>query len=485
MIFIHERAWPATDSKGRDGSGIAVALQERGIAVAVLSFDANGRPLEAVSRAIVRAIRELAQHARKLGFRPRPVLAGEGVEAALVTSLALDERHGLGPERVDGVIGLGGIYEEIDARCIRENAPPILLLSAHDESSPSPRSSRAFARRLERAGARNVRSYHAAQRDPSTLGNFAGERNDVRDLVTAFMTAKAVPGGPEGSWALTDTWGPHSPQSTEGFWLDPRLVVRRAMGGRMRDDIRTVFGAMNAELEPWALATYDAIDLLEYLHAHPEFGTGDWVEITNARGEKLVVSRQELERSRPVIVVGIDDERNLFRLFATYNVYLTYSWLPETEPRPLLLRSIGAFVFTPEEARSSELNRTLLPVTGANFALTPSSFKVLARDPLENARKSPLLVERALTSDRGCLQCHSFHGEGARAHHVRAANGTLSEGFALPLEEYPEGVLQRFLFDQKEVARRFGVGPLELDKATAALLFAEIRRPSTKRNHPD
>lgn len=488
MVFVHERGWPAPDEKEREGAGIADALQQRGIAVAVMSFTVKeGAPPRRTGEEVVAAIRELTLRKDQLGLASKPVLAGDEAGAALVASLALDARYGLEPATIRGVVGMNGIYDggaeppasvapDSPLKLVRPDAPPFLLLSAHGDSPRAAQSTRAFARALERAGAKDVRAYHAALRDTHNLGNLSGDPNEVGELVVSFMKGQPTTGGAEGPWALTDTWGARAPLSTESFWADERLVVQRPTEARFRARLRNLYGEMIKDLEPWPLATYAAIDLGDYLRAHPELGAGDWLEVTNARGEKLVLARSEIERRKPVVVVGIDDEKNLFRLFVTYNVHRTYSWKPETEARPLLVRSVGAFLYVPNETEAASPDGTLHPLTGADFALTASGLKVVAKDPLAVARTTAKPVAAALTNEQGCLQCHSLRGEGTRAHHVRAATGKLAEGFALPLTEYPPDVLQRFLFEQKEVAKSFGVGPLELSEATATQLLAEIRR---------
>ena len=488
MVFVHEHGWPAPHEQEREGPALADALQQRGIAVAVMTITAkDGTPSRQPGEEVVEAIRELVLRADQFGLAAAPVLAGQEAGATLVASLALDARYRLEPALVRGVIGLNGIYDgaaeppapvdpDSPLKHVRADAPPFLLLSAHGDSPRSAQSSRAFARALERAGAKEVRVYHASLRDAHTLGNLSGDANDVGDLIAARMNNEPSSGGPEGPWALADTWGAHAPLSTEGFWVDERLVVQRPTDARFRARLRNLYAEMIKDLEPWPLATYAAIDLGDYLRAHPELGTGDWLELTNARGEKLVLARREIDRKKPVIVVGIDDEKNLFRLFVTYNVHRAYSWKPETEARPLLLRSVGAFLYLPNETEGAPPDGTLHPLTGADFALTTSSFKVFAEDPLAVARTAPKSVSAALTNEQGCLQCHAWRGEGARAHHVRAGDGKLSEGLGLALEEYPRDVLRRFLFEQEDVAKGFGVGPLKLSGATATQLFAEVTR---------
>jgi hypothetical protein len=292
------------------------------------------------------------------------------------------------------------------------------------------------------------------------------------------VKGEPVPGGPEGPWALSDTWGAHAPLTTEPFWADEKLITRRPTDAHLRAAVRNVFGEMIKDLEPWPASTYDAIDLGAWLRAHPELGTGELVEVTNARGEKIVLTRSEIDREKPVIVVGIDDERNLFRLFVTYNVHRAYSWKPETEPRPLLVRNIGAFLFVPEAHRraGAAMPSSIELPTLAEFALTTASFRVVAKDPLAVARAVPKPLAAVLTNEQGCLQCHTLRGDGARAHHLRAADGKVAEAHGLPLEEYPRDVLTRFLFDQDAVAKSFGVGPLRVDETAAKQLVAEVSR---------
>src|SRR5439155_14940685 len=118
----------------------------------------------------------------------------------------------------------------------------------------------------------------------------------------------------------------------------------------------------------------DAIDLDAWLKAHPELGTGDFVVTENARGEQVVFSRSAIAQKKPEIVIGIDDETNLFRMFVTYNVYRTYSWKPETTKLSLLVRHVGGFIHLPDGDS--------LSTTGVDFALTPASFRVVSADPL-------------------------------------------------------------------------------------------------------
>jgi hypothetical protein len=168
-------------------------------------------------------------------------------------------------------------------------------------------------------------------------------------------------------------------------------------------------------------------------------------------------------------------------MFVTYNVHRTYSWKAETEAaRPLMIRHVGGFLHVPDAPAAgtpgaAALERLSVP-TLAEFALTATSFHVVDEDPLAVARKVPKPLAAALTNEQGCLQCHALHGNGGRAHHLRAADGQVAEAHGLPLEEYPPDVLRRFLFEQDAVAKSFGVGPLHVSDTVANQLIAEVKR---------
>jgi hypothetical protein len=183
-----------------------------------------------------------------------------------------------------------------------------------------------------------------------------------------------------------------------------------------------------------------------------EAGEGDFLVITNVRGERQVWSRRQIEPYRPVIVVGIDDERNLFRFSVFYRMLRQYSW-KEGEPTPMLALTLGAFIhFLKDPPRE-------LQAQSWHYGLTENSFRRVKEDPLEIIRDAPKDVHEALTFRNGCVYCHSFRGAGAQSHHVLARTGEPHGGFALSLESYPPEVWKTFMFDQETVARKMGASP--------------------------
>jgi hypothetical protein len=111
-----------------------------------------------------------------------------------------------------------------------------------------------------------------------------------------------------------------------------------------------IFRSRQEELLEWPLKQYHAIDLFAYLDALPKdlVGEGDHIILTNVRGERQVWTREQIERFKPVIVIGLDGEKNLFRLSGFYHMQQEYSWKPGG-PSPLLTMALGAFIHFTEQ----------------------------------------------------------------------------------------------------------------------------------------
>jgi hypothetical protein len=284
-------------------------------------------------------------------------------------------------------------------------------------------------------------------------------------LATTECTPRRAPAEPAGPAPVRLEY--------EAFWRRAELVVRRPVTGRLEATLMEIFVDAPQELDAWPRHEYAAIPLGAWLAALDarEVGTGDHLVITNVRGEQLHLRREDIAREEPVIVIGIDAETNLYKMFTTYQITREYSWKAGPSPMPVSIRPVGPFLFFPRGAPPH-----LEDATMAGFGLAPNGFRFMKDDPLAVARGLPPDLREALVGRAGCLKCHSLRGAGARAHHVRAADMRPQGGFALPLEEYPEDVLRRFLFDQEAVAASFGVTPLTLPEPTASALFSLVTR---------
>ncbi len=228
-------------------------------------------------------------------------------------------------------------------------------------------------------------------------------------------------------------------------------------------------------LRAFPLESFYSVDLLDYLDRLPESvaGRGDHLALTNVRGQRMDLTREQLQRIRPRLVIGIDDERNLFRFAAAYQTRRDYSWMdPGQGPRPWLIRPLGAFLYVPDEADAREVFPVLN--TTSRFSLITAGLRWQEADPFEPFSDLAAPTRQMLRRS-GCTECHAFRDVGGLGYHIGALSGQPESGLALPLMDYPPAVLERFLFDQKAVAQRIGVNAVPLDRALSEALHDLVR----------
>ena len=97
------------------------------------------------------------------------------------------------------------------------------------------------------------------------------------------------------------------------------MVRAYPVDGRFKKTLAFIYRDRKEELQEWPLKQFHAIDLFALLNALPreQVGEGAYIILTNVRGERQVWQRKQIEAYKPVIVIGIDDEKNLFR-FSTF-----------------------------------------------------------------------------------------------------------------------------------------------------------------------
>ena len=238
--------------------------------------------------------------------------------------------------------------------------------------------------------------------------------------------------------------------------------------------LRRFFSAGGRRAIQLAEPRYDAIDLFELLRAlgSERVGRGRWLVLTNARHERAVFDLEALRPYEPSVVIGMDGERNLFRVTDLYHTKRRYSWR-EQDPEPwILARPVGAFLHFNEQPPGD-----IVPAIFGLFGLTLDSFRLTDEDPM-----APLRTELSredwdfMVREKACVSCHEFRGVGARAGHIRARDGELVGGFALPLEEYPPEVWRRYCFEQAEVAAEVGATPVHLSPDWQQRLFDLVVR---------
>lgn len=476
LVFLQGNDPDEPDERADYAAEVGHMFQGRGVDVAAISFKAGpDASLRACAEGVALAISEID---RKHSFG-RIVLAGRGLGAWAAAMLALDSDiwlRGAGRTRpIAGVIGMRGRYKQAKSADspewnIRTGAPPFLLLSAGNDDPEFPRNDRDFAQELTRAGVQ-VERHVVPYRDHHSLTHWAGEANDLGDLVAEFVTRGPTTLQPDaGVLELQQRWDAKPPLDLADLRADASRIVRRPADPALRKTVDVLFSRFAYVLNTMPGRTYESIDLMSWLASRPEseVGKGDHLVITNRRGEQLYFTRAELEASKPVIVVGIDDETNLYRLFGYYRLKHDYSWKKgPQQPMPLMIRPLGAFLHFPNDSPRADS-------TYARYTLTAKSFRWSETDPLAAVADLSATLRPTMLGDQGCLKCHSFRGAGARAHHLLSSTGEAYGAFALPLEEYPPDVLRRFLYEQDAVARGFDVTPLMVAKPVADELSALV-----------
>jgi hypothetical protein len=261
------------------------------------------------------------------------------------------------------------------------------------------------------------------------------------------------------------------PFSTLPFWRHQSLVHSYTVDQRFVARMVPVYRELRYELQEWPLETFHAIDLFAFLDSLPPqtAGRGDYLITTNIRNEKQFWKRQQIEPYQPVIVIGLDDEKNLFRLGVFYRAQREYSWKSGAQP-PMMARPLGAFIHFLKEPPAE------LAVQASQFALTEDSFRLVADDPLEALKDLRKDVYAAVTFRNGCVYCHSLSGTGSQSHHITAMTGKAHGGRALPLESYPPEVWKAFIFDQNRIAEKIGASPNPVAEQSRELFFDLVNR---------
>lgn len=478
-----------------EGSEIARALAQHGVNVALIEPPEPRGDRHAAGRMLASAVALAAKSSARLGSDPRRIYClGRGWGAEVVASVVLDPSYlsAVGHDRsaIAGAMTLNadltallpladrlkdeerpgaGAGVAVSASLpMREEVrvPRLLFITQHGGPRDFAISARRLANALRGAAvpfANDVIDPHYqapipwGSRDISLhlLLQFVGAKpllQTISDRLLVEYRAKAVP--------ISDN---------EQIWEGGAKVEAHPIDAEFIASLELVFAERLELLDAFPLQRYQAVDLLDYLASLPEevVGKGDHLVVTSIRGETLYLTREQLEQTRPRLVIGIDDERNLFRLAIGYLGPRDYSWIDDAgRPRPWLVRPVGAFLHVPGERRGTVLTTT-------RFGLNAASFRWVADDPLAPmADLSPKV--RATMAAATCMQCHAFRGIGGGGHHLGAFTRTTEAGIALPLEDYPSHVMEQFLFDQESVAAMMGTVPVPMDQEMISVLHSVI-----------
>jgi len=488
IAFVHGGFWRESDDSYGIGHALAEALLPSGVAVALIRYPlAPTHKFPAQAEDVARALAYLHRAAGQYGLDPKRIyLMGHSAGAHLASLVALDGRYlrdAGGPAgAVAGVIAVSGIYDlgaagplaarakELvlpvfgsDPRALRDATPatharsgiPFLVLSAENDFDGFQVDARRFAARLRAAGNRDVQEIVVQGVDHFTIFKSFGGANSVqRDLLLSFAGAGSLDPFHAELWTARRKWQ-EPPMSTEPFWVRAELVKSHPVSDRFLAGFGMIYDpGSRFELGSYPLREFHAIPLARFLDSQPrgKVGDGDYLVLTNARREKVFWRLSEIAPYDPVIVIGLDDERNLFRLNTFYRNKLAYSW--KDEKPAMSVRSLGAFIYFLKPPPAG-----LVSSTTAMYSLTSDSFRRVRQDPLAVIADLPQDVRDAVYFRNACVSCHGFRGSDVRSGHVRARDGEQQGGFALALESYPPEVWRQFMFDNHKSAAAIGVRP--------------------------
>lgn len=502
LAFVQSRFWQ-DDEPGADlVRGLARPLQRAGAAVALIRHRAapayqHPHPAQDVATALA----FLIAHAGEYGIDPKRIaLAGRASGAQIAALVALDpdylEALQLSPDALLGVAAMSGFFdldpkddfpEEQEAlverafantaarrqasplRHVRKDAPLFLITFAEGDLPGAQQGGLAFAEALREAGHPAAEAFGIPGRDLRTQLDLRDEKNPMRQHLLALLELGPEYGSLRETFAMRRFWREPA-LATAGFWKDGRAVAAHDATPQLTRDLNLLFTGSGGppRLRP---QRYHALDLLAWLERHAkQVGTGRYLVLTNARGEQAFFDLEALRPFEPQIVVGVDDQRELFQLVDFYHTSRRNTWEQADPEKWILARPVGAFLHFAEPAPLEIDPRAI-----GRFALTPESFTRSDTDPLAPLRTLTPVEQRILTEQFHCVSCHSFRGAGARASHLRARDGERVGGYALPLEEYPPQVWKRYCFEQNEVAAEIGATPVALG-ADARTLFEMVER---------
>lgn len=445
LIFVHGGFWLLPDDEYRIGPSLAENLVNDGVAVALVRYRlAPSHRHPAQAQDVAAAVARLAKDADKYGFDAKRIfLSGHSAGGHLASLIALDKSYlaeqKLTGNTVAGVISFSGLYDLAPSwivstnqkvatektfgrdpavlkraspvHYVRADAPPFLIITAFADFPGLALDARRFADALRSAGAKEVHQHMFKGADHFSIVKLDDDNNAVRRTMLGFMGVKALPQQLAALVEAKRRWA-DPPYSTRPFWKQEKLVRSYPIDDRFMKMLEFIYRDRKEELQEWPLKQFYALDLFAFLNTLPKAqAEGDYIVLTNVRGEQQVWQRKQIEGYKPVIVIGVDDEKNLFRFSTFYRMFHEYSWKPGSQPPPLTM-TLGAFIyfleFPPRE----------LAAQSWHFDLTENSFRRFKDDPLKAIRDVPKDVEEALTFRNGCVYCHSFRGAGARSHHV-------------------------------------------------------------------
>lgn len=503
VVFVQSHRWAERIPESLVLSGFVKGVIRGGHAAFVVRHRSGPRAVHpAPARDVAKALAHVLARVRREGLdAERVFLAGHTSGAQTALLVALDPRHleaeGVDPAAIAGVVSISGVldlgphpdrlpeeeeaiaaaFPSLRARAegqpaswLDRDRPPILLLTAGRDLPRRVEEAQAFMAQARGVGSGPVQRFVIDGRDTASILDLVARSGATQIL--EFLDHDPRDGGLPERWQIVETWN-DPPFTTEDFHTRfGDLIETHAADDHFTQVVNRPFPAPAGAPFRLRFRDYQSIDLVKLLEVMGpgEVGRGDFLVLTNVRGEKAFFPMSRLRSLSARIVVGVDGERNLFRATDLYHAVRRYTWVDVHPERVDMARPLGAFLYFPDQ----EPSRTeSLPLFG-RYALTTRSFELVDSDPRSALSDLPIEGRKVLLEGRQCVTCHRVREVGGRAFHIRARDAKKMGGHALPLERYPEVVWRRFVFEQEAVAAEIGANVVDFTPGEAKALYEMI-----------
>ena len=502
LIYVTGGFWGFDPQEATDSARGSSRIHRLGLALALVTLDNEATPrqwLDDTARLIARFKRGQDKLTPK-----RIYLLGHSSGAQLATLLPFAENSlkaaGIKQSDIAGVVSLAGVHDLArdlqpfeELRTARDRVfgakkknqqhysaayrhtaerPSFMMISAEKDLPGFARSAQRFAIALGNQRKGKVTYQIAPNMDHVSLANLGDENNFATILVLAMTGVKPLNRHFSTMVAVHNTATIYPHFNADRLWQGYRDLIKTYRVDRtFKKHVNGFISVDKHQLSVLPFRTFKAIPLADLVDAiDPE---ARFLVTRNVRNERYHWPTAHLDKHEGLLVIGIDDMRNLFRLGVPYRAKREYSWIDPERKLPMMHRGLGAFVHFRKSGGAPDM---LQPRFTAPFSIAGDGLSTDTSSPLEDFGDLPEELIPAFTWQNGCFSCHKINGIGSRSFHNTAANGKAYGGYAIDLEDYPPDVWKRFIFEQRKAAAMIGANPNTVEAAVREPIYKLVNQ---------